>query len=394
MSRISAKITFRDHRKKKDGSFALYMRITIQRKIKYLPLHIDVKKKDFDPSREQIKKSDPDHYHKNMIIANAQSKAMNIEKHFLFLDQSPTLTEFVKQYEASEKNMDCFYSFAESMKRRRDIKLSDATISFYDKHIGKLKKFRPELALGEIDLDFLYAYRDHCYALGNNDNTMYKSLEFVRRVINAAINEDKNIKNPFRSFKIRTLRGNTAHLNIEELQQLEKLYNEGSLAKAEHNVLRYFLFACYTGLRYADVKNLRFSNLVTIDGHTWLSFAQQKTDKHTEIFLMPQALDLIPEKEFDNAPVFRVVPNQTTNRHLKEIAKRLEWEKRLTFHVARHTCSNLLYRLGVPAEIRAKIVGDTTHVLQTHYTQTDSGMIRKAIGDFSRALGERRVVGV
>ena len=55
---------------------------------------------------------------------------------------------------------------------------------------------------------------------------------------------------------------------------------------------------------------------------------------------------------------------------------------------------HLLYRLGVPAEIRAKIVGDTTHVLQTHYTQIDSGMIRKAIGDFSRALGERRVVGV
>ena len=109
---------------------------------------------------------------------------------------------------------------------------------------------------------------------------------------------------------------------------------------------------------------------------------------------MPQALDLIQEKEFDNEPVFRVAPNQKTKRHLKEIARRLEWEKRLTFHLARHTCSNLLFRLGVPAEICAKIVGDTTHVLKTHYTQTDSGMIRKAIGDYSRTLGERKVVSV
>ncbi len=85
-------------------------------------------------------------------------------------------------------------------------------------------------------------------------------------------------------------------------------------------------------------------------------------------------------------------PDQPINRHLKEIASRLEWEKRLTFHVARHTCSNLLYRLGLPAEIRAKIVGDTTHVLQTHYKQTDAGMIRKAIGDYSKALGESRVM--
>jgi hypothetical protein len=46
-------------------------------------------------------------------------------------------------------------------------------------------------------------------------------------------------------------------------------------------------------------------------------------------------------------------------RHLRTIAEKLEWDKRITFHVARNTCSNLLYQLNVSIEIRSLIVGDT-----------------------------------
>jgi intergrase/recombinase len=105
--------------------------------------------------------------------------------------------------------------------------------------------------------------------------------------------------------------------------------------------------------------------------------------------LIKQAVDLIPEKTFDNAKMFRVVPNQTTNRHLKTIAEKLEWNKRITFHVARNTCSNLLYQLGVPIEVRSLIVGDTAQVLRKHYTNTDADMVAKAMNDFSNAFIEK-----
>lgn len=313
---------------------------------------------------------------------------------FLFLAQDfiifkePSIEEFEKMYYSQNGNPECFYAYAESMKARRNGKLADATIDFYDKHIGKMKKFRPELSMGEVDPDFLYAYRDHCIKLKNNENTLNKSLEFVRRVMNAALREGRISKTPFINFPIKNPKGDTAHLTIEELQQLEKKYKEGTLPKACQNVLRYFLFACYTGLRYADVQNLQFTNLVEDKGSNWLHFVQQKTGKQTQVYLMPQAMALIPVQEFKNQRMFRVVPNQTTNRHLKEIALMLEWEKRITFHMARHTCSNLLYHLGIPVEIRSKIVGDTAKVLQEHYTRTDSDMIKKAINDFSEAIAK------
>ena len=61
--------------------------------------------------------------------------------------------------------------------------------------------------------------------------------------------------------KVARIEGDREFLNLSELAKLEKLYQEGTLKKNKQNVLRYFLFACYTGLRYSDVRELRFKNI-------------------------------------------------------------------------------------------------------------------------------------
>jgi integrase len=388
MSAINMFVKYRDNIKS-DGSRQLVLRITLKRKVKYFPIGFDVLPKHFDEKKQVVKNADPRQFEKNLAISNALSRAHNIENYFLSKREQPTIESFTRRYDGTSYNQDSFYEYAEMHQKRNKGIFSDATIDFYTKHIGKLKKFSPNLTFEDIDLDFLHAYKDHCYGLGNNDTTMYKSLEFIRRILNAAIKEDIIEKNPFRNFQIKNPRGNTEHLSIEELQQLEKLFQEQSLANAAQNVLRYFLFACYTGLRYSDVYNLRFDNLKNENGFVWLKFTQQKTNKFTSIPLTPQAVALIPEKNFDNAKMFRVVPNQTTNRHLKEIADHLEWNKRITFHVARNTCSNLLYRLGVPVEIRSLIVGDTPQVLRNHYTNTDADQIRLAMDEYGKAISKK-----
>jgi hypothetical protein len=81
-----------------------------------------------------------------------------------------------------------------------------------------------------------------------------KSLEFIRRVLNAAMKEDIIEKSPFRNFEIKNLPGNTENLSIEEVKQLQALYDEAELPQSLQNVLRYFLFGCYTGVRYGDVR--------------------------------------------------------------------------------------------------------------------------------------------
>jgi integrase len=87
-----------------------------------------------------------------------------------------------------------------------------------------------------------------------------------------------------------------------------------------------FLFCCFTGLAYADVKKLRRWDIVTgIDGEQWINIKRQKTDTPSHIPLLPAAITLI--QHYADHPLCRntdrVLPvstNQKINAYLKEIA--------------------------------------------------------------------------
>ena len=376
-------------RTRADGTHQIVMRINTKGGIKYFPVGYTVKKNDFDEKKQLVKKTDARHFEKNHAISNALSKAMSIENYFITKQIVPNIDSFTRRYQGTSLNQDSFFDFVEMHLQRNSREFTLATKDFYRKHISKLKGFAPTLTFADIDLDFLHSYKEHCYGLGNADSTMFKSLEFIRRVLNAAAKEDIIEKSPFRNFEIKNITGNTENLSIDEVKKLQALYDTNELPKAPQNVLRFFLFGCYTGLRYSDVYNLKFRNLIDKGGTLWLDFVQQKTGKAVLLPLIKQAIDLIPEKTFENAKMFRVVPNQTTNRHLRTIVEKLEWDKRITFHVARNTCSNLLYQLGAPIEVRSLVIGDTAQVLRKHYTNTDAEMVQKAMNDFSNSFKEK-----
>ncbi len=55
-----------------------------------------------------------------------------------------------------------------------------------------------------------------------------------------------------------------------------------------------FLFCCFTGLAYADVKKLKKSQIKKgVDGEQWIFTNRQKTDTRSAIPLLPAAIKLI-----------------------------------------------------------------------------------------------------
>src|SRR5690606_15520938 len=59
-----------------------------------------------------------------------------------------------------------------------------------------------------------------------------------------------------------------------------------------------FLFSCYTGLSYIDVKALSPDNVIKgLDGNDWLFTTRTKTDERLKIPLLPQAKDIIKKYE-------------------------------------------------------------------------------------------------
>ncbi len=384
---IQFKIIQRKDRLKKNGQYPVCLRITSGRIPKLFPLHFDCLEADFDQVKEIVRKTDPRHFQKNALILKANKKANDIAFEYLLNDKNLPLDEFTRVYNNDNYGSKCFYEYIEYLILKRDSELSPDTLDFYRKGISKLKKFRPVLTFSEVNETFILEYKDYMIrTLKNTPITWNKGLEFIKRICNQAFKEGKLKEQPFKNLQINRLKGNYGHLTVNELIILDKMYQEQTLPANLQNVLRYFLFACYTALRYRDVYDLRFVNLKKHDNTSFLDFVQHKTQKPTIIPLIDQAKELIPEQEFEQQRIFKVHVNQDTNRKLKEIMKVAEIEKRITFHSARHTCSNALFILDVPLDVRAQIIGDTKEVVSNHYTKEDMSVTVKALDKYSKAM--------
>jgi integrase/recombinase XerC len=83
---------------------------------------------------------------------------------------------------------------------------------------------------------------------------------------------------------------------------------------------------------------------------------------------------LLPKKIIDSQKVFRVLSNQKTNEHLKEIIKIAEIEKNITFHSARHTLATIGLEKGIPIEVISKILGHTEIKMTQIYAKVNDSL--------------------
>ncbi|MCD4794937.1 MAG: site-specific integrase [Bacteroidales bacterium] len=167
-------------------------------------------------------------------------------------------------------------------------------------------------------------------------------------------------------------------MNIAKLNKLEKLYYENNLDNRQLNVLRYFLFVCYTGLRYTDIKNLKYSHIkkrLFIEGEIqFIELKMHKTKLNVSVPIIEKAKKLMPKKVARNHLVFRVLSNQKTNQYLKEIIKIAGIEKNITFHSARHTLATTGLEMGIPIKVVSKILGHTEIKMTQIYAKVNDGL--------------------
>ena len=192
-----------------------------------------------------------------------------------------------------------------------------------------------------------------------NNNGIMKHLERFKKLLNLAIDLEWIEKNPFARYKLKFKKYKRAFLSKTELQTLES----GILKQENHIKTRdVFVFACYTGLSYMDVKLLDKDNIVKgIDGDYWIFTKRVKTDEPVKIPILDKAQGII--NKYKGTLSDRLLPvysNQKVNTYLKEIALELEINKQLTFHSARHTfATTVTLSNGVPIETVSKLLGHT-----------------------------------
>ena len=149
-----------------------------------------------------------------------------------------------------------------------------------------------------------------------------------------------------------------------------------------------FLFSCFTGLAYIDVKNLNKSHIsLGINSEKWIFTHRQKTETASKILILPVTQMIIDK--YDEHPeccnqdkLLPILSNQKINAYLKEIAGVCGIDKELTFHIARHTFANTVTLTnGVPIESVSKMFGHKNLRTIQHYAKV---LIKKVGEDMKR----------
>lgn len=166
--------------------------------------------------------------------------------------------------------------------------------------------------------------------------------------------------NPFAGYLISLEPKDRGFLSKEELNSLVS----AKMKNAQYELVRdLFVFSCFCGLSYSDVKNLTKDNLQTsFDGHLWIITRRQKTNTDSSVRLLEVPKRIIEKYKGytrDNR-IFPVPSNTSCNNILKKIAKQCGIKTRLTYHLARHTFGTLLHiSQGVPIETVSRMMGHT-----------------------------------
>ncbi|MGJ1506023.1 site-specific integrase [Sphingobacterium siyangense] len=200
-----------------------------------------------------------------------------------------------------------------------------------------------------------------------------KYMKHLRKIIRICIAHRWITDDPFTFYKIKAKAKEKEFLTDAELRRIEgKLFKIPRLA----HVRDIFVFCCYTGLSYADVRKLKWTDIAEgVDGKLWIFTSREKTETSSNIPLLPKALEVIERYRTYPPCVAKdmalpVLSNQKMNSYLKEIADLCEITKELTFHKSRHTfATSVTLANSVPIETVSKMLGHTDIKTTQHYAK-------------------------
>lgn len=247
-----------------------------------------------------------------------------------------------------------------------------------------------DIDIKQIDHAFITDYEFYLRSVRNcSNNTAVKYIKNFNKIIKICLANDWLDKNPFNNYKSKIKEVERNFLSETEIQSiLNKDFKTDRLAL----VRDIFLFSCFTGLAYIDVKNLTKSHIsIGIDGEKWIYTHRQKTESASKIPILTITQMIIDK--YENHPqsnnqevLLPILSNQKMNAYLKEIAAICEIEKELTFHIARHTfATTVTLTNGVPIESVSKMLGHKNIKTTQHYAK----ILDKKVSEDMKILKEK-----
>ena len=270
------------------------------------------------------------------------------------------------------------FSFIEDFISKSNKKYN--TIKHYKQTLRQLSEFKKHINrninFDDINLDFYNEFVRFLNERNYQENTIGGYIKNIKVFMNEATERNLNTNLDFkkRSFKTLDVETENIYLSIDEIKKIYEL----DLSKDDkiNKVKEIFILACYTGLRFSDLKQLSINNF--IKNNTQIKI---KTEKTGEIVIIPvhPYIKEIMKKNNNELPV--LISNQKMNEYLKYLGKLAGLKEKIliskiiggkqisetynkyeliTVHTARRSFATNSYLMNVPTISIMKITGHRT----------------------------------
>ena len=327
----------------------------------YFSTRVYLKPDQWDVKRRMVKNHPNSDALNRMLydfIADIEQKELGLWQQ----RRSISLDSLKDSIEKPENNGNSFLTFFKEEVNNSSLK--ESTRQNHLSTLELLQEYKKDIVFTDLTFEFVSSFDNYLQSKGYHLNTIAKHMKHLKRYVNLAINKDlfELQKYPFRKYKIKYMESKRGHLTPEELGRLENIAPK--LQRTLRRTLDMFLFSCYTGLRFSDIVNIRPDNFHLIDDKLWLVYSSVKTDVNVRLplFLLFDGKALAVYERYCkrySRTLFgvSVSANSNVNKQLKRICRLAEIDKRLSFHMARHTNATLLLYNGANITTVQKLLG-------------------------------------
>lgn len=390
MVRSSFAILFfiRESRVRKDGTASIEIVLTVNGERCAFSTGKRVKSCNWDKTKQQVKGKDEEAQSLNNYLKAIKAKLYQKEAELLdrgFIVTAELLRDAYFDKVESLKEKTLFEVFEEHNREQEKLVgngVSKATywISVYT--VRLLKEFvqqkykREDLYLRELNLNFIQSF--HTFLRidkGMAQNSSTKHLKLLKKIVNLAVANSYMAINPFITYKIER---EPVEIDFLDEEELRKIINFDTPLPRLERAKDMFLFGCFTGLSYIDIKTLAPEHFEKDNtGRIWIKKRRVKTGVLSRIPLLPIA-KLILDKYKGGEKLLPIQDPADINKYLKDIAILCDIKKRITFHTSRHTfASTVTLANNISLKVVSKMLGHTNTRMTNHYAK----LIDKCIGE-------------
>ena len=225
----------------------------------------------------------------------------------------------------------------------------------------------------EVDEDLVLEFKKHLEKKLNGDTPLNYFTKF-KALCKKAVKERILQENPCDNITIKAKNRLTKEiLSLDEIALLPSAYC------SNEEVKKAFLFSLNTGLRFVDVKGLKWGSISLKTAKMKTTQSKTKNDVYIDLNENAMTILLSKTKGKRNENVFHLNTIESTNKVLKNWIKKAEIDKHITFHCGRHSFGANLINNGANIKTVSSLLGHSSLRHTEKYTRAVDDLKKEAV---------------